>query len=128
MKNCGRRNVRKHRGIKSDEKYTTLDTYLKFGSLDKMKTTSPYTKENLGISRKGLIVSLGLKTIGKSNKNKNARYAITNVSMKHLSKFIKEFKILPYEGYVRMRPKHEPTDSHFYLSIHLAKCMMRSDA
>ena len=26
-----------------------------------------------------------------------------------------------------MRPKHEPTDSYFYLSRQLAKCMMRYD-
>ena len=26
------------------------------------------------------------------------------------------------------RPKHEPTDSYFYLSRHTSKCMMRADA
>ena len=40
MKNCGRSNVRKHRDIKSSDKYATLDIYLKFDSLDNMKITS----------------------------------------------------------------------------------------
>ena len=35
---------------------------------------------------------------------------------------------MPYKGYVRKRPKHEPTQSYFYLAIHSAKCMMRADA
>ena len=55
-------------------------------------------------------------------------YAITTVSMKYLSKSIKEFKKLPYKGYVRRSPKYEPTDSYFYLVRHLSKCIMRSDA
>ena len=48
--------------------------------------------------------------------------------MKDLSIIIKEFEKLPYKGYVRKRPKHEPTDSYFYLSIQFAKCMMKADA
>ena len=40
IKNCGRRNVRKHRDIKGGDKYVTLDISLKFDSLDKMKITS----------------------------------------------------------------------------------------
>ena len=47
--------------------------------------------------------------------------------MKYLSKIIKEFKKLSYKGYVRKRPDHEPTDSYFYLTRQLAKCMMRAD-
>ena len=41
---------------------------------------------------------------------------------------IREFEKLPYEIYDKERPKHEPTDSYFYLAKKLAKCMMRSDA
>ena len=44
--------------------------------------------------------------------------------MKDLSKIIKEFENFPNKGYVLKSPKHEPTDSQFYLSRHLAKCMM----
>ena len=59
MKNCGRRNGRKHKDIKSSDKYVTLkkhkeirgsDKYVtldissKFGSLDKMKITSSDSK------------------------------------------------------------------------------------
>ena len=40
MKNVGRRNVRKSKEIKNSEKYITLDIYLGFGSMDKMKITS----------------------------------------------------------------------------------------
>ena len=61
-----------------------------------------------------MITYLGLKTIVRPKKKK-ARYAITSVSMKDLSKIIREFKMLPYEDYVRKRPKHEPTDSYLYI-------------
>ena len=46
--------------------------------------------------------------------------------MKDLSKIIMEFENLPYKDYVRKRPKHEPTNSYFYLARQLAKCMMRA--
>ena len=39
-KNCGRRNVSKHKEIKGSDKYVTLDISLKFDSLEKMKITS----------------------------------------------------------------------------------------
>ena len=35
---------------------------------------------------------------------------------------------MPYKGCVRKRTKHEPTDSYFYLAIHIVKCMVRSGA
>ena len=46
MKNCGRKNVRKHREIKSSDKYVTLDILLKFYSMDKIKVTSSVSKDN----------------------------------------------------------------------------------
>ena len=61
MKNCGRHNVRKHKEIKSSDKYVTLDTSLKFDSLDKMKITSSESKEKLERPGKGLINYLGFK-------------------------------------------------------------------
>ena len=61
MKNCGRCNVSKHTDIKGSDKYVTLEIFLKFDSLDKMKITSSESKYNSGISGKGLITSLGLK-------------------------------------------------------------------
>ena len=70
MKNCGRYINRKHREIKIGEKYITLDISLKFGSLEKMKITSSEPKYYLGISVKGLIIYLGLKTIVRSKKIK----------------------------------------------------------
>ena len=48
--------------------------------------------------------------------------------MKDLSKIIKDFEKLPYKGYVQKRPKHEPTDSYFYLARNIAKCMTIADA
>ena len=115
MKNCVCCNVRKHRDIKGSDKYVTLDIFLKFESLDNTRITSSESKDNLRRSGKGLITSLGLKAKVKPNKYKKSRYAIGNVSKKYLSNIIKEFENLSYESYEKKRPKHEPTDSHFYL-------------
>ena len=54
MKNCGRRNVRKHKEIKGSYKYATLDISLKFGSLEKMDITSSESKGEFGKIRKGV--------------------------------------------------------------------------
>ena len=97
--------------IKDGKKYITLDISLYFGSLDKMKITSSDPKGYLGGTGKGLIISLGLKTIRGSKKDKKARYTIINVSLKDISKIIKKFENFPYEGYVRKRSKYERTDS-----------------
>ena len=51
--------------------------------------------------------------------------AIINVSMKDLSRIIKDFKKLCYKGYVCKKPKHEPNDSNFYVARQLAKSMTR---
>ena len=75
-----------------------------------------------------MITSLGTKTIGSLKKNKNERYAITNISIKDISKIIKKLEKLPYKGYVQKRPKQEPTDSYFYLSRHIDKCTKRAHA
>ena len=48
--------------------------------------------------------------------------------MKDLSNIIREFEKLPYKSYERIRTKHEPTDSYFYISRHRAKCVMRADS
>ena len=74
-----------------------------------------------------MITSLGFKTKAGSKKYKEARYAIRNVSKKDISKIIMEsekFGKLPYE---KKRPKHEPTQNCFHLTIQLSKCMMRSN-
>ena len=46
MKNCGRRNVRKHKEIRGSDKYVTLDISSKFDSLDKMNSHLQSQKEN----------------------------------------------------------------------------------
>ena len=91
MKNFSRLNVRKHREINNSEKYITFYISLKLGSLEKMKIVSSEKKDYFGRLGKGLITSLGLKTILKSNKNKKSRYRINNFIMKDLSNVIKEF-------------------------------------
>ena len=101
---------------------------MKFGSLEKTRIKSSETKDTLGTSGTGLITALCLKAKPRPKKYKNARYAIINVSMKELSKIIREFKILPYKSYESRRPKHEPTNSYFYLARQLTKCMMRADS
>ena len=57
-----------------------------------------------------------------------ARYSILNVSKKDLSKIIRELKKLEKLPSEKKRPKHEPTNSYFYLARQLTKCMMRADA
>ena len=93
-----------------------------------MKIISSESKDNLGRSGKGLMTYLGLKAKSRPKKHKKARYEIGNVSEKDLSKIIREFEKLPYENYERNRPKHEPTESYFYLKRQLAKCMTRADS
>ena len=80
----GCRNFRKHIDINYSDKYVTLDILLKFGSLDKMRIISSFPKDNLGISGKGLIKSLGLKSKASPKKYKKSRYAIGNESMKDI--------------------------------------------
>ena len=103
MKNCGRRKVRKQKEIKGSDKCVTLNIYEilnvseKFDYLNKMETTSSESKGKLGISGKGLVTALALKTKARVKKYKKARYAIGNVSMKDLYNIIKEFeKLLRY--------------------------------
>ena len=91
MKNCGRRNIRKHKDIKGSDKYVTLYISLKIDKLDKIKITSSYSKGKLERSGKGLITSLGFKAKLRPHKYKKARCAIVNVSKKDLSKIIREF-------------------------------------
>ena len=127
MKICGRCNVRKHKEIKGSDKYVTLDISLNFDNLDKMKITSSESKVKLERSGKGLITSLGFKGKVRPQKCKKARYAIGNVSKKYFSKIIREFEKFDKLPYEKKMPKHDSTDSYFYLARQLAKCMIRSD-
>ena len=101
MKNCGRRNVRKHKEIKGSDKYVTLDVSLKFDSLEKMKLTSSESKVKLERSGKGLIAYLFFKAKVRPQKYKKERYTIGNVSKKDLSKIIREFD--KFEKYLMRR-------------------------
>ena len=101
---------------------------MKFDSLDKIIITFPKSKVTSGRPVKGFITYLGLKDKARPNKCKKARYAIGNFSKKDISKIIREFEKLPYESYERKSPKHECTDSYFYLARQIAKCIMRDDS
>ena len=102
MRNCGRRNFKKHKEIKDSDERVTLKIYenmyeiLKFSekidNLDKMETTSSESKVKMEGSGKWLVTALALKTKARSKKYKKSRYAIGNVSMKDLSNKIKEFE------------------------------------
>ena len=70
MKNCGRRKVSKHKGIKGSDKCVTLNISEKFDSMNNMETTSSDSKGKLGRSVKGLVTSLALKTKARSKKYK----------------------------------------------------------
>ena len=100
MKNCGQRNLRKHKEIKGSDKCVTLNIYEilniseKFDDLNKMETTSSESKVEFEGSGKGLVSALALKTKARSKKYKNSRYAIGNFSMKDLFNKIKEFEKL----------------------------------
>ena len=61
MKNCGRRNVRKHKEIKGSDKCVTFEISSNFDSLNNMKITPSESKGKLERSGKGLITSLGFK-------------------------------------------------------------------
>ena len=92
MKNCVGRKVSKHKEIKGSNKYVTLDISSKFDSPKNMKTTSSESKEKLEVSEKGLVTAMYFNTKVRFEKYKKARYAIGNVSIKDLSKKIKEFE------------------------------------
>ena len=111
MKHCGRLDDRKHREIKGSDNYVTLDISLEFDSLDKMRITSSESKYNLEILGKGLITSMGLKAKERTKRYKMEMHAIKTVSKKDISKIIREFEKLPYEGYDKKRPKHKPFHS-----------------
>ena len=74
-----------------------------------------------------MTTSLVFKAKVRPEKYKKARYAIVNVNKKDLSKIIREFEKFEKLPCKKKRPKHEPTDSYFYLARQLAKCMLRYD-
>ena len=89
MKNCGRHKVNKHKEIKGGYKIVTLYISSKFDGMNKIKTTSSESKEELKISVNGLVTALDFKTKVRLQKYKKARFAIRNVSEKDLSKIMK---------------------------------------
>ena len=100
MRNCGQRNVRKHKEIKdSDERVTLnmneiLKISEKFDDLENMENTLSESKVKMEGSGKWLVTALDLNTKARSTKYRKSRYAIRDVSMKDLSNKIKEFEKL----------------------------------
>ena len=74
MKNCGQRNVRKHKEIKGSDKCFALNIYEilniseKFDDMKNMETTSSESKVELEGSGKGLVTALALKTKARPKK------------------------------------------------------------
>ena len=78
MRNCSKRNFKKHREIKDRDERITLKAYEnmyeilkfseKFDNLDKMETTSSESKVNMEVSEKWLVTALALKTKARSTK------------------------------------------------------------
>ena len=93
-----------------------------------MKITSSEPKDNLGRSGKGIDYLSESQGQRMAKEIQKSRYAMGNVIMKDLFKIIREYEKLPYESYERKRPKHQPTNSYFYLARQIAKCTMRADA
>ena len=89
-----------------------------------METTPSESKVELERSVKVLVTAMSLKTKARSKKYKKARYSIGNVSMKNLSKKIKDFGKIVKVTYLKRIPKHEPTLSYFHLVVCLGECMM----
>ena len=67
----------------------------------------------------------GSEDQSKVEKYIKARYAIGNVSMKDLSKKIKEFETIVKVPSLKRISKHEPTSSYFHLDVCIGECMMR---
>ena len=76
MRNCGQRNVRKHKEIKDSEESVTLNMYEilniseKFDDMDNMETTSSESKVELEGSGKWLVTALALNTKERSKNKK----------------------------------------------------------
>ena len=76
MKNCGQRNVRRHKEIKGSDKCVTLNIYEilniseKFDDLKNIETTYSGSKVELEGSGKGFVTALALKTKAGSKNTK----------------------------------------------------------
>ena len=105
--------------------YEILNISEKFDDLNNMETTSSESKEKLERSGKVLVTALAFKTKVRSTKYKrlSSEMSVRRTFLRLLGSLRNLIK-LPYK---KKRPKHEPTDSYFHLTIQLAKCMMRSD-
>ena len=78
MRNCGQRNVRKHKDIKNSDERVTLNMngilkiWEKFDDLDKMETISSESKIKMEGPGKWLVTALALKNKA-SSKNKKGK-------------------------------------------------------
>ena len=111
MKYCGRCNVRKHREIKSSDKYVSWISCwnLRFWTI--WESHLQIQKVIYEDQERGWLPLWVSRPKTMPKKYKKARYAIGNISKKEISEIIRKFEKLPYESYERKRPKHEPTDS-----------------
>ena len=111
MKINGCCNVNKHRDIKGSDKYVILYILLKFGSMERIKITFSERKDNLGISGKVLITSLGLKAKARPKNTQKGKVCHRKCQSEGLYKNIGDFDKLLYKSYESRRTNHDPTDS-----------------
>ena len=75
----------------------------------------------MGISVKGMNISMTIMTIRISNKKRKARTAITENSPPNLIKLLEEFKDYTYLGYSKKQIKMVPTEVYFFPFSQLLK-------
>ena len=120
MKNCGRRNVRKHREIKNGEQYIIFDISSKIDFLDKRGFTSSESKGCTVGPGNGLTKSMSLSTKIPNKKQKES-FPITNINKQDFGSLIKKFYNSPYLGYKSIQVHNEPTEDYFFLIKYITK-------
>ena len=74
MKSCGRRNVRKHRDINNGEQYIALHISLDIDFPEKREVNFSKSRGYMGISGKGVITFLTIRTKSPNKKKKDCSY------------------------------------------------------
>ena len=127
MKNCGHRNIRKHRDIKDSDKYITW-TY--------RWSLAVWTRWELHLQIEKIIwedqgrgwLPLWVSRPKKGQINTKRKGILSELSLWRTFQILSGILKKSYKSYERSSPKHYTTGSYFYLAIQILKCMMRADA